>query len=201
MNMLRLRWILLLALCFLAVAKPLAQADDIIANGDFADGKTHWHGDGDAPDTGGKLVITLKPDKWTVTSQIFSAESRELQLKITYTLSDDCSLKVKRTSDTLVAPLTSEALMDATGVENHISDVMMYPNYQWLVLLVGNGYSRGTHPVLINTKENPATYTTMLSDSRGFNDEELCLAFPPGTGTVTITRVEMIAPPGTGTQN
>lgn len=196
MGMARPHWIFLLALSLLAAAAPLARADDIIANGDFSDGKTHWHGDGDSPDTGGKLVITLKPDKWTVTSQMFTAESRELQLKVTYALSDDCSLKVKRSADALVAPLTSDALMQATGIENHISDIMLYPSYQWLVLLVGNGWSRGTHPVFMNTKDNPATYTTMLSESRGFNDEELCLAFPPGTGTVTITKVAMVAPPG-----
>jgi hypothetical protein len=34
---------------FLAGAALLsAHADDILLNGDFTDGKTHWHGDGDA---------------------------------------------------------------------------------------------------------------------------------------------------------
>jgi hypothetical protein len=187
----------LLTLGLLAAAMPLAQANDILVNGDFADGKTHWHGDGDAPDTGGKLVITLKPDKWTVISQIFNSGSRELQLKVTYSLSDDCSLKVKRSPDTLVAPLTADALRDATGVESRIQDVILHPSTQWMVLLVGNGWSRGIHPVSNYSTDNPATYTTMLSDGRGFNDEALCLAFPPGTGTVTITKVEMVAPPGT----
>ena len=100
-----LKVILALVLIFRGISS--ADAHDIIANGDFHDGKTHWQGDGDAPDTGGKIIVTLKPDKWTVLTQKFSDNSKHLQLKLTYTLSDDCSLTRKRDPDSLTHPSTA----------------------------------------------------------------------------------------------
>jgi hypothetical protein len=179
-----------------ATAMPSAQAHDIIANGDFHDGKTHWQGDGDAPDVGGKLIVTLKPDKWTVVVQKFSDNNKHLQLKVTYSLSDGCSLAVKRSSsDSMVAPLTSHAFEQATGLENHISDVMLSSYAEWMILVVNDGYTWDRTPVSFSeTKENPRTFTGTISGWNGFDNNTLCLAFPPGTGTVTITDVELIPP-------
>jgi len=185
------------ALSVLVVPASLVHAGDILLNGNFQDGKTHWHGDGDAPDVGGSLVITLKPDKWTVVYQDFSAEVSQMRLKITYSYSDDCTLAKPRPSDELVPPLDAHGLEAATGMQNSIGSINLPNGASWMVVMASGGWYRGEHPVRDNASDsNPRTYSTTLSEwTRQFNRDDLCLAFPPGQGTVTITGVEAI-PPG-----
>jgi hypothetical protein len=186
----------LMAVGFLAiVALPLAHGGDILLNGDFSDGKTHWHGDGDAPDTGGRLVITLKPDKWSIVYQDFNAESAQLRIKITYSLSDDCSLVAKKSDDAMVPPLTADGFEDATGLQTGISNVTLSGDESWMVLVISGGWLQQENPVFIKPGSNPRTFTATLSQWSGhFINDSLCLAFPPGQGTVTITKVELIGP-------
>jgi hypothetical protein len=189
-----------LALFLAVVSTSTIQADDdIILNGNFSDGKTHWHGDGDVPDLGGSLVITLKPDKWTVVYQDFSAEATQVRLKITYSYSDDCTLATKRSPDQLVPPLDALGLEQATGMENSIGSFNLPGSASWMVLIASGGRFRGEHPVYPGTNEtNPRTFSTTLTEwTRQFDREDLCLAFPPGTGTVTITEVKVIPPAST----
>jgi hypothetical protein len=184
---------------FLAVAglSPVL-ATDILLNGDFSDGKTHWHGDGDVPDGGGKLVITLQPDRWTGVYQSFSAPSSVVQLKMTYTLSNDCSLLKGQSSDAPTPPLTPSALEKATGIPNSIFPLTLSQYYSWMIALVSGGGVVGDEPV--DTKSGEGTdrsLTSTLTAWYGVNfvDTDLCLTFPPGHGTVTLTKVEIV-PPG-----
>jgi hypothetical protein len=197
---------LVLALFLAVVSASTSRADGIILNSDFSDGKTHWHGDGDAPDAGGKLVITLKPDKWTVVRQNFSANAPALKLKVTYSLSDDCTLG--KTGDTLTPPLTSTALEEACGLDNSIYNVTFEKYELWTVLIVSGGSLMSEDPVYNfhsgsgyqsqNTTDasGEKTFTTQLSQWSGqFASDDLCLCFPPGQGTVTLTGVQL-TPPG-----
>jgi hypothetical protein len=188
---------LVMALLVMVAGLSSARAGDVLLNGDFADGKTHWHGDGDAPDTGGPLVITLQPDKWTVVYQSFSAETPQLELKITYVLSDDCTLAVKRSPDDLVPPLTGKNILEATGMENDIRNLMLPARASWMVVIVRNGRLQRETPVRLKPADdpNPRIFTTTLSEFNGrFANDDLCLTFPPGKGTVTLTKVELLAP-------
>ena len=192
------------------LALSTARASDIILNSDFSDGKTHWHGDGDAPDAGGKLVITLKPDKWTVVRQNFSANSASLKLKITYSFSDDCTLG--KNGDALIPPLTATGLDEACGLDNNIYNVTLDSKWDlWTVILVSGGTLISEYPIYTNNyggtyrgygSQNTTdatgnqTFTTQLKQwDNQFISDDLCLCFPPGQGTVTLTDVE-ITPPG-----
>jgi hypothetical protein len=177
-----------------------ARADDIILNGDFADGKTHWHGDGDAPDIGGRLVVTLKPDKWTVVSQSFTAEGTTLKLKITYALSSDCTLG--KTGDKPVPPLTPEGLEEACGLENGGVHLIVLRNELFAALVLADGWVHAQRFVFDSGRRSePAnadgshTFTAPIVSWNGFNEASLCLCFPPGQGTVTLTAVAL-TPPG-----
>jgi hypothetical protein len=184
----------------LLMAAFTARADDIILNSNFADGKTHWHGDGDAPDAGGRLVVTLKPDKWTVVSQNFSAGGTTLKLKITYALSSDCTLG--QTGDKPIPPLTPEGLEEACGLENTNIQVTFPRNELFAALVVEDGWIHSRNFVLNSDRQSAtanadgsSTYTSPLISWIGFNDANLCLCFPPGQGTVTLTAVAL-TPPG-----
>jgi hypothetical protein len=184
---------------FLAGAAFLSvHADDILLNGDFTDGKTHWHGDGDAPDAGGRLVITLQPDRWTGVYQNFNAESATLQLKINYTVSDDCSLAVERAPDNLIPPLTASALMEATGLQNSIYSIKLNPYNSWMVALISGGTVVHQQPVHVKPEKGLSHYVTatLSSWTNQFADVNLCLMFPPGKGTVTLTSVTLLPPKG-----
>ncbi len=65
-----------------------------------------------------------------------------------------------------------------------------------MVVMASGGWYRGEHPVRDRPGDsNPRTYSTTLSEwNKQFNRDDLCLAFPPGQGTVTITSVEAIPP-------
>jgi len=192
------------------MAFSAARADSaIILNGNFSDGKTHWHGAGDAPDSGGKLVITLKPDKWTVVRQNFSASASAVMLKINYSFSDDCTLG--KNGDALAPPLTPTALDEACGLDNNIYNVTLDKSEVWTVVLVSGGSLISEYPVYSGKSGGVNGYyrTQNTTDANGnqtftaqlkqwdaqFLSDDLCLCFPPGQGTVTLTDVE-ITPPG-----
>jgi hypothetical protein len=182
---------------FLAGAALLpVYADDILLNGDFIDGKTHWHGDGDAPDVGGKLVITLQPDRWTGVYQNFNAESATLQLKINYTVSDDCSLAVERAPDNSIPPLTASALLEATGLQTSIYSIKLAPSNSWMLALISGGTVVHRQPVHVKPEKGLPHYVnaTLSSWTGQFTDANLCLMFPPGKGTVILTSVTLLPP-------
>jgi hypothetical protein len=196
------------SLLFMAMAIS-AHGSDILLNGDFSDGKTHWHGDGDVSGGeaggavgagGGGLVITLKPDKWTAVTQRFSASTTALKLKITYSLSDDCTLG--KTGDKLIPPLTTDALDEACGV-NSSMNIPMSKFELWKVLVVSGGWVMTEDFVRSFRDSNSAgngsgvrTYSSDINAWFGaFTDCNLCLCFPPGQGSVTLTEVKLL-PPG-----
>ena len=198
-----------MAVLVFAVAAPfITHAGDIILNGDFHDGTTHWHGDGQAVDGTPGLSIELKSDRWTAVYQRFSAECKTFKLKITYSISDDCTLLTKKSADDLVPSFTSIALERATGLANHIYDVEMQSG-QWVVMAVDpSGYNTSQQTVYLNNRYggdgssssgsdvgNPRTFTATMYHYAYFQDQSLCLAFPPGQGTITITKIEAIPPP------
>lgn len=195
----------LLAALVLTLSGPgTALAGPIILNGDFADGKTHWHGAGDPPDAGGKLVVNLKADAWTVVYQEFSATAPTLKLKVKYSLSDDCT--IGRRSDDLLPPLTRMGLEEACGIDNGIYDITPSKWEDWMVLAVSGGSvidhcpvygnQNGSYSNNVEDQGGQKTFTTTVSSwNKTFDRVQLCLCFPPGKGSVTLNSVEL-TPPG-----
>lgn len=175
---------------------------DILLNTDFSDGKTHWRGDGQpdvTPLSGGKLVITLDPDKWTAVSQRFSANATALKVIVRYSLSEDCSLG--KTGDKLVPPLTSDALNQICGVGSLIN--IPASEYELWKVLVASGNMLVSEGIVSRINRSPSsddssgekTYTANLNSWLGsFNDSTLCLCFPPGQGSVALFEVKLLAP-------
>src|SRR4030081_1153722 len=98
--------ILLSALMILACAS-LLQADNLLQNGDFTDGKNHWSGDGETADDYGRdnpsaasdsltskgLIIQLKERFWTRIFQSFpSDKGTRYSIVVTYKLSPNLTL-------------------------------------------------------------------------------------------------------------
>ena len=183
---------LAIASLFMAALIAPARAYNPLVNGDFHDGKTHWEGDGDASDSGGPLVITLKPDKWTAVRQTFSADCQEARLKITYSVSADCSFLAKKSSDGTIPSLTAHALDEATTLQNGISPVIMDSSNSCLVLMVAGGYLYWQYPFALEYKKDGTRTFSTTTEWGPVTHVDLCIAFPPGHGTVTLVDVELI---------
>lgn len=204
----------------LVAAVTTAHAGDIILNNDFSDGKTHWLGDGDASDTGEGLVITLKPDKWTVVRQMFSTDAALLKLTLIYTLSSDCTLG--KTGDEVVPPLTSEGLKQASALGYDTIDFGVAKNELFMALLLapsglhtkvhvrGDNFIYAFNPVYaesycrsisVANPDGSQTFTAPFQTEGRFADGNLCLCFPPGAGTVTITHASLDPAPSDSDAN
>ena len=88
-----------------------------------------------------------------------------------------------------------------------MSDYMLPYTANFMVLIVSGGYvydetmiyndsyrssnSSSTGP------DGSRTLTSNLSQWEGYDNESICICFPPGTGSVTITNVALIPPPST----
>ena len=84
----------LLLLFFLAGGSAALADGNILTNGDFANGISHWEGDchsaGSATDDSGAasgIVIKLQPSDWTRITQVFEGKPGNYLLTITYTVS------------------------------------------------------------------------------------------------------------------
>jgi hypothetical protein len=183
-----------LALVFAGLAASGTRADDIITNGNFTVGKTHWQGDGDVTDAGGTLFVVLKRDRWKVVAQQVTLAGSHLQLKVTYSLSNFCTLARARSADDPVIPLTSAALKSITGVPNSMPDLPLPGNAAWMVFLIEQGRIVREAPVILPAeRSDPYVYTTIFSATeRPLVNEDLCFAFPPGKGMVTIANVQLL---------
>ena len=168
---------------------------DILVNGDFSDGRAHWKGDAEDPDTGGDLssasakqsgvTITLKKDKWTKIYQSFSTREKKLHYSITFTLSPDYEPD-KSLPQGSMAP--SPGLDDIEG---------LYPLYgygsgAWMCILA-QGYNESSFVLHPNEKKTGSqTLTGVVPGAPdATNDMIIVFAFPPGEGTITLTKVEL----------
>jgi hypothetical protein len=184
-----------LTLFLLVMAAVIPLRADILVNGNFADGRAHWKGDAQDPDTGGDLsqnpsnqggvTITLKKDKWTKIYQVFSTHEKKLHYSITFTLSPDYEPD-KSQPEGSMSP--SPGLDDIEG---------LYPLYgyrggNWMCI-TAQGYSQSSfmlHPD--EKKTDSQTLTGIIPGAPDVtNDMLIVFAFPPGVGTITLTKVAL----------
>jgi hypothetical protein len=198
-----------------------------LKNADFSDGSTYWHGDckpaaseltndftSSAASEAKGIVVELHPSSWTkVTQEILRYKGpitpAGMVLTIVYQTSGDFSLSSRRDDYTSVGnkldfegatlperpgqflafidvPPPSRVTVSSSGTLNTYT---IYPDHVSLAALT---------PA---TGSNPQTFTTrMVLPPKGPDDKPtFCLAFPPGTGTVTISKVSLA--PGSGSDS
>jgi hypothetical protein len=187
---------LVFAALFLACALPL-QADNWVQNGDFADGITHWHGDGRAPAdfagdnpmakpdpfTSQGLIIPLKHVFWTKVAQDFKGKIASGMMTITYMVSPDLAFSGKPDD---YANMPEQIHYDGWKPFNT-------PPGEWIVFIADFGSAHGTYYMIKPTlgSSNPQTFRARVTGLTPLEDKTITLAFPPGTGTVVILNVSL----------
>jgi hypothetical protein len=186
------------AFVFLVIALAIPLRADILVNGDFADGHAHWKGDAKDPDGStvdlnnpaplGGVTITLKKDRWTKIYQTFATRVPKLKYTITFKLSDDYSpdRHQPQNSGSYMTP----GLDDIDGVPDYYGG---YTNGQWMLILAQTGMSSSSSSLSPDVRKSGQQ--TLSGDLRGVTDEAdemtLVFAFPPGTGTITISKITL----------
>jgi len=174
-------------------------ADNILENGDFADGTSHWYGDGrppsdfapenplDKPDpfTSKGLIMPLKELDWTRMAQDFKGRIASGILTLTYMLSPDLTFSTKPE--------------DYVNMPAHIHyggwKSVNTPPGAWVVFIADFGSAHGSYytirPNLGST--GAQTYKLPFSKLTPLEDKTITIAFPPGKGTVVILNVSLTA--------
>jgi hypothetical protein len=187
-----------LAAIFLVIGFSLPLRADILANGNFTDGRAHWKGDAkeintDDISSGNQpgVTVTLNKDKWTKIYQTFTTHENKVQYSITFTLSDDYQVdQERRDMDSGSVSGPSPGLDDIEG---------MYPLYLfshrggWTLIVqdFGAGGSSYIHPRPDPKKTDSQTLTGHIRGLSSNDEKILVLAFPPGEGTITLTNVSL----------
>ena len=188
---------------FLSALSPgSAIGDDILLNSDFTDGKTHWQGGGEEPaNMGGKITVTLDAKKWTVLYQHFNASSSTLKLTVVYSVSNDCSLVRSGEGNSTI--FTEDDLEHASGLQDTFSDIRVSAGTIALAFSVSEGEIVAMDNIGAGNRPNygieAATSRRTFSESFDrwigqFRNDEFCLAFPPGQGTITLMKVALTKP-------
>jgi hypothetical protein len=189
-----------IVLLVVALVLPL-RADEVLQNGDFSDGITHWHGDARSPAdfatdnplgsadpfTSKGMIIPLKHTAWVKVMQDFKATSQNSTLTITYMSSTDLALST-RDEDYALFPLCLDLTIKSKPIK---------PN-QWAAGVYVNGGTMekgyASELSLFPPPSAPTKPETVKMSLKGLNPGDAytaILAFPPGTGTIVVLNVSM----------
>jgi hypothetical protein len=177
------------------------RADEMLQNGDFADGDTHWHGDGKTPAdfsednplatadplTAKGLIVPLNPDHWTKVTQDFHGDKNTHYLvTVTYKVSPDLTL--------------SNKVEDYTNIPRHVR----FETYETIRPF---DMPPGQFFVTVSDLDGPKGYWEKFAPQLGSADTQtyqdpgqpltpdsrkmVTVAFPPGTGKVIILSISV----------
>lgn len=186
------------ALLVLACALTV-RADNVLQNGDFSDGFSHWYGDGRPPSDfapsdplepadpvlGQGLIVPLKDMDWCKVAQDFNGKIISGKLTISYKVTQDCTFSAKPD--------------DYANVSGSIGYNLWLPfktaPKQWVVFIsdIGDSGIRATY-YTVTPKFGTTETQNFQTDVSGLTPNEnktLTFAFPPGTGKVVIVNVSL----------
>ena len=185
---------LALALVALCLAFPL-RAQNVIENGDFTDGITHWHGDCRSPAdfasdtpfakpdplTSKGLIIPVKHSAWSKVSQDFKSKTGAGTLTITYLVSPDLAFSTKDE--------------DYDNMPEHLGwgwKSFKIPTGSWMISLNDSTGLSGYHYAIKASGAPGAPQTCTLTLKATPNDKNtLTICIPPGAGTFVLLNVSV----------
>ena len=180
----------LFAFLLLASALTLRADDALLENGDFSDGLAHWFGNvqslSTAPDgvptTEAGALIKLRASEWTNASHDFEIKPGSYKLHVTFTLAPGTQF--------------SPHITDYINIPAKLDFPHEYPSDarpgQWVVAVVDKDAQKSLIWTVNPLKTDPQSYTFTIEGIDFHNRQTLLLAFPPGSGCVTLTNVSLV---------
>jgi hypothetical protein len=195
-----------LAFVLLLAGTPLALADDsanLIRNGDFSSGISHWEGDCHSPSSNDAppdlsagpgspsvpqgVYIQLRHRDWTKMTQDFEGKEGAYTFSITYTLSPDAKFSTSPGDYTDIPDATDMSRFPKFGIR---------PGTWGLIVLDLGAWRYWTWEVNPPAAGKSTTFTTPVKIGSSDGDKALCFVFPPGDGIVTVTNVSLVSAQG-----
>jgi hypothetical protein len=184
-------------LCLLALCP--ARAGELLKNGDFSEGKTHWFGDGVAPadlapdnplaaknpGTADKmLIVPLNPHHWTKVTQEFRTHAAHYNVLLILSATPD--LKFSDNKDDY------EKADDEVGLWNY---KIYLPGDNFLCGIIDSSkrfVMEGYNPAKNLSKNCRIIFN--VDDTTSGDLKTLFFAFPPGTGNVILKSASITTP-------
>ena len=167
-------------------AAPVA-ADDVLRNGNFADGLSHWNGDCRSPNatdagTASGASVELQRD-WTKFTQIFDAPKGHYVVSITFTFAPDTAFSADE--------------KDYRKVPEHLGYTALKKfrikrgDFCFIVTdtAAGKFVYCGVKPT--SNDSTSQTVRGQLDLDANADQQTFCVAFPPGHGVITVQNVSM----------
>jgi hypothetical protein len=186
---------IVLAFLLLAVI-GFVRADDgnVLKNGDFSEGISHWEGDCHTPENGSDasltstpttgVIVKLRGSDWTKVMQDFEGKMGEYLLSITYSVSPD--LKFSDRAD------------DYVNVANQLGFSRLSPfdsdPGKWVIIINDVGANHYTFWKIMpkNDASSPQTVTCRVHVDAAQDDLGFYIVFPPGTGAITLKNISLV---------
>jgi len=152
----------------------------LIKNGYFVASEGGWQGDGLADPSGKGLVVRLSPSSWTRVYQTFPDQGTQHSIEVTYKLSPGLT--------------ASQNPADYADISDRVQ-LSGYEHFQSMAISPGQFYGTVGDPNNMISEEvySPRYGTTDVQDYQhdyppipASASKIFALAFPPGTGTVTL---------------
>ena len=179
-------------LLFLASGSAALADTDVLENGNFSDGLTHWDGDvhaagGSSDDSNSTtgVVVTLRSGDWTKISQEFDGKAGQYLLTITYTATPGMTIS-NRAED-------YQNTTSKMGL-NGMAPINTLPG-DWCLMVVDSGASRSAYwqitPILNGTGVQTIK-TQVILQSGDAHKKAFYLGFPPGSGTINLQSITLV---------
>jgi hypothetical protein len=130
------------------------------------------------------MIIPLKSSQWIKECQDFKGKSESGVLKITYVVSPDLKFSSR--------PEDYQNMPDKIGWDAW--KAFDSPPNSWIVFISELESRHGEYfviqPDLSSTKEQ--TFTARVQGMTADSPKTMALAFPPGTGTIVIHKIELL---------
>jgi hypothetical protein len=186
------------ALIALFLALPArADGDNLLQNGDFADGLDHWYGGGRSPAdfandnplaasdpfTSKGLIMPLHDQTWTKVAQDLRGNVSNAELTVTFKVSKDFAFSTKPDY------YNNTPVQIGYGGWKPLDT----PVGNWVIVLADAGSSFGYFdPIPVKPgSSDPQTVHVRFTGLTPGADKKITLAFPPGTGMVVVLSVTL----------
>jgi len=194
------------------------RADDLLVNGDFSQGSSGWGGDngsGDTSDnpyatsTSSGLVVNLNSDLATRLYQTFTARGSKLSFSLTCTPSTACKFtgagKVSRIASDIDPETEFKSRSEGGSNTIRTSPNGNYPVYMstfsgvTVIITDRDNDTVYVFPLRINPASAQSQTATVSIGLPANKDYKLYIAFPPGEGSINLTKVSLAKPAVAGT--
>jgi hypothetical protein len=164
---------------------PAIPANTLVQNGDFSQGAAHWDGDGlPGHGPGPCLIVPLDPSHWTRVYQTFTPPSgpQQISIIVNYRLSPGLTVSQNAADYAQISKQIGIPGFDNYG-SIHVNPGQFYGT-------VGNPTARTISMEVFDPDYSKVgviqTYEHTYPPVPGADSDTFGLAFPPGTGTVSL---------------